>query len=298
MTNCDHFSAARASGRRAKQFGGARGTKALPAKIAALAWLLGALLAAACAAKPPAPTAEPTATRPPALVLANGYRPLQSGDEVEGATIDYQYILPSPDNPVVVLAFGQKMLNLVQVNPDMSDGFVAYVEELRAKTGSVLAFDEANPSQTTPAAVTFDRTKPVEFAFIPLPEEKRAWSATESSNGETRTGYKIVKRRDGGLRFVDAYDIIVLQSYNQIVTRMGNGTGLGFSARLAQLPQIFSDPAYQFGANAMQNKPPDASKYDPRVLKIDPNLSGIAQNLAWVLYSRNVPTGGIPLPSN
>ncbi|MBI5879370.1 MAG: hypothetical protein HZB53_17110 [Chloroflexi bacterium] len=259
----------------------------------ALCALLGLLVIAGCGAATPTAAPAPTATAMPSIVLAGGYRPLQTGDNVEGATIDYQYILPSPDKPTLVIAFGQQMLTLVQVNPEMSDGLVAYMSEVLAQSGSVLAFDEADPQQDTPKAITFDKTRPVEIAFIPLTEGQHAWSAFESAGGETHTAYKIIRRRDGGLRFVDAYDIVVLQSYNNIITRLGNGTGLGFSARLAQLKMILAGPAYQFGANPMQARPPDITKYDPRVLKVDTNKTGLDMNVAWVLLSRNAPS---PIP--
>jgi hypothetical protein len=252
-----------------------------------------ALLVAGCNAAAPAATAIPAPTSAPSIVLAGGYRPLQSGDVVEGVTIDYQYILPSVDKPTLVIALGQKMLTLVQVNPEMSDGLVAYMNEVLAQSGSVTAYDEADPKQTAPKAMTFDKTKPVEVAFIPLTEGPHAWSAFESADGETRTAYKIIRRKDGGLRFVDAYDIVVLQSYNNIITRLGNGTGLGFSARLAQLKLILGDPFYQFGANPMQTRPPDVSTYDPRVLKVDTTKTGLDMNVAWVLLSRNAPS---PIP--
>ncbi len=255
--------------------------------------LLGLLALAGCAAATPAVTVVPTPTSAPSIVLAGGYRPLQSGDAVEGATIDYQYFLPSVDKPTLVLAFGQRMLTLVQVNPELSDGLVAYMSEVLAQTGSVMAYDEAEPAQAAPRAVTFDKTKPVEVAFIPLTEGQHAWSAFESADGETHTAYKIIRRKDGGLRFVDAYDIVVLQSYNNIITRLGNGTGLGFSARLAQLKQILADPFYQFGANVMQTRPPDVTKYDPRVLKVDTSKTGLDMNVTWVLLSRNAPS---PVP--
>jgi len=226
------------------------------------------------------------------------YLPLQHGDTVEGVTIDYQYVLPSLDNPKVVVAFGRNLLNLIQINKNMSEGFAAYAQEVLKDAGPVLAFDEANPTQSEPQPLTIDAGKPVEIAFIPIGETQRRWSVTESADGEIRSAYKIIRRRDGGLRFVDAYDIVTLQSLTGILTPQGNGTGLGFSARLAQLRLILTDPDYQRGANVMQNKPPDTGKYDPRALKLDPAKPGLSQNVEWVLIAQPAPSTGIPLPGN
>ena len=130
-------------------------------------------LLVACGAPTPTPAPNLTLTVP-TIAAPSGYRPPQAGDTIEGATIAYQYVLPSLDKPVVVLAFGTNLLQLVTVRAELSDGLVAYIRELPADK-PVLAFDENNPSQAEPQSLKWDASKPVEIIFIPLTEGKHNW---------------------------------------------------------------------------------------------------------------------------
>lgn len=268
-------------------------------------------LAAACsrtptATPPPAatvtpisvPTMDPTPTMTSAATIAspNGYRPLQTGDVVQSATIDYEYVLPSIEQPVVDIAFGRRLLQLVRVKPELQAGLVAYIQEIRRDVSTVNAFDEADSNQTEPKPLAIDKTKPVEIAFIPLIEGQQKWSVTESDQNEIRNAYQLVRRRDGGLRFIDAYDEIALHSFLDILALRGGGAGLVFSARLAQLRTILTDPTYQRGANVMSAHPPDATKYDPRVFKVDATKQGLEMNVDWALIGVPVPSPGRVAP--
>ena len=86
-------------------------------------WLSAAMLTGflvACGV--PTPTPTPNLTLIVSTITApSGYRPPQVGDAIEGATIAYQYILPSLDKPAVVFAFGANLLQLVTVRPELSD---------------------------------------------------------------------------------------------------------------------------------------------------------------------------------
>jgi hypothetical protein len=177
----------------------------------------------------------------------------------------------------------------------MSAGLVAYIRELPADK-PVLAFDEANPGQTEPQSLKWDASKPVEIIFIPLTEGKHIWSVTETYKNEVQAAYKIVRRKDGGLRFIDAYGIPALQSANTLLPGYQGGVGLMLSARLALLRAILTNAKYQRGENVMESNPPTPGQYDPRVLKINPNASGLAQNEAWVLSARPAPGGGLSAP--
>jgi hypothetical protein len=260
--------------------------------------LISVIVSLCVACKSPAPAAVPTPTPAPtpAIVSATGYRPVQAGDVVEGVKIGYQYILPSQEHPVVVIAFGERLVELVSVKPELSDGLVAYIQELVKEPRSIYAFDEADPSQNEPRLLTLAANQPVEIAIIPIAEGPHVWSVTESQDGEVRAAYKLIRRKDGGLRFVDAYDTSALQSFTTMMTLNGSGAGLVFSSRLALLRLILTDPAYQRGADVMASRPPAVSQYDPRILKIDPSQEGIAQNTNWVLFSRPGPNPGLIAP--
>ena len=254
------------------------------------------LLAGCVPPATPVPTTTPAGTPLSEIVSPTGYRPLQPGDLVEGATINYHYILPSLEQPVVVVAFGQNLMQLVTVKPELSAGLVAYVQDLAQEPQSIYAFDEADPAQSEPKLLTWDASKPLEIAFIPIVEGQHNWSVTESQENEIRAAYKLVRRQDCGLRFVDAYDPLSLNSFIIVTTRNGSGAGLVFSARLALLKLILTDATYQRGADVLLTQPPQTGQYDPRILKLDPARTGLDQNLDWALVSRPGPNPGIIAP--
>jgi hypothetical protein len=262
--------------------------------------LLASVIVSLCVAcKSPAPAAVPTPTPAPtpAIVSATGYRPVQAGDVVEGAKIGYQYLLPSQERPVVVIAFGEQLLELMSIKPELSDGLVAYIQELTKEPTTIYAFDEADPSQNEPKLLTLDANKPVEIVIFPIQQDfTHTWSVTETQEGEVRAAYKLIRRKDGGLRFVDAYGTEALNSFTTLITLNGGGAGLVFSSRLALLRLILTDPAYQRGADVMASHPPAVSQYDPRILMIDPSQKGLAQDITWVLVSRPGPNPGLIAP--
>lgn len=243
----------------------------------------------------PTPTVVPipTVPRSPTIVAPNGFRPLQEGDEVEGAAISYQYLLPTLEQPAVNLAFGTNLLQLIMVKPDLSDSLVEYAREMIKSPVPVLAYEEANPNQTEPSAVTFDGTKPIEIVFIQLVPGTHYWSVTETDDKGVQAAYKLVRRKDGGLRFIDAYGLIALHSFENIFTLNGGGTGLVFSSRLALLKLILTNEKYQRGTNIFATSPVDLSAFDSRILKIDPTRTGLAQDRDWVLVSRPGPNPGL-----
>ena len=251
---------------------------------------------AACQSPSTTPAALPTYTPAPALVSPTGYRPLQAGDMVEGVGISYQYVLPSLERPAIVIAFGQRLLELVNVKPELADGLVAYAQELAKGPTSIYGFDEADPNQTEPKQLTLIANQPIEIAIIPIAEGPHAWSVTESQEGEVRAAYKLIRRKDGGLRFVDAYDMVALQTFGTLMTLNGGGAGLVYSSRLALLRTILADDAYQRGQDVMATRAPDVSQYDSRILKIDPSKTGLLQDQDWVLVSRPGPSGGLSAP--
>lgn len=259
--------------------------------VLSIVWL------AACGAPPsptiPGPTFTPVLN--PTVVAPNGYRPLQTGDEIEGTQIAYQYVLPSVDQPVIDVAFGVDLLDLLSVKPSLTDSLVAYAKELTQQPHSILGFDENDPNQTAPKQLTIDANKPLEVAFIFLTEGNHNWSVTETDNGQVRTAYKLIRRKDGGLRFIDAYDVITEHSI-AFPTMNGGGAGLVYSSRLALLKLILTDSAYQRGENVIANKPPALNQYDSRILKTDPSQQGLAQDLDWVLISRPGPNPGLISP--
>ncbi len=264
---------------------------------AAIGIVLSIVLLAACGAPPsptpPGPTLTPVYN--PTIVAPNGYRPLQHGDEIEGTQIAYQYILPSINQPSVDIAFGVDLLDLISVKPALTDGLVAYARELIQQSHTILGFDENDPNQTAPKQLAIDANKPLEVAFIFLPDGTHNWSVTETDKGEVRTAYKLVRRKDGGLRFIDAYDIVTENSM-AFPTMNGSGAGLVYSSRLALLKVILTDPVYQRGENAIAAKPPALSQYDSRILKTDPSQQGLAQDVDWVLIARPGPNPGLISP--
>jgi hypothetical protein len=255
-------------------------------------------LSLACTPATPAPVAAPTVTPVMVIVSPSGYRPLQMGDPLEGVSISYQYVLPSVEKPVVVFAFGPSLMQLVIPKPELITGVVSFIQEIQTQRDSlnVYAFDEADPGQTEPKQLAIDMRKPVEIAFLPLQESGQVWSVTESQDGMVRTGYKLVRRKDGGLRFIDAYDPQSLNSFTIVLTRNGSGAGLVFSARVALMKLILSDPAYQRGADVLANNPPSVSAYDARILRLDTTRTGLDQNMDWALVSRPGPNTGIVTP--
>ncbi len=249
-------------------------------------------LSSACASPTPAPTVQPTATLISNIISPSGYRPVQTGDVIEGAKIGYQYIIPSPEQPVVVVAFGERMVELVSVKQELKAGLVAYIQELVKEPRSIYAFDESDPAHVEAEPVTLTANQPVEIVIIPLNDQPHTWSVTETEQGETRAAYKLIRRKDGGLRFVDAYGLEAMNSAATLATLNGGGAGLVYSARLALLRLILSDARYQRGGDVMTSYPPALNQYDARVLKIDPSLPGILQNTDWVLVSRPGPNPG------
>lgn len=251
------------------------------------------LLVACGSAPPQSPTPTATVAALPTIVAPTGYRPLQAGDSVEGAIIDYQYVLPTLAQPVVVVAFGKNILQLINIKPELSDGLVAFIRDVSKEAKTILAFDETLPNQMEPKPMTWDGNKPVEVVFIPITEGTHSWSLTETQAGEVQAAYKIIRRKDGGLRFVDAYGLVALNSANNMFTLNGGGTGLVFSSRLALLRLILADAKYQRGENVMASFPPEISQYDSRILKLDPARTGLAMDRDWVLLSRPGPNPGL-----
>ncbi|MBI5302968.1 MAG: hypothetical protein HY868_12595 [Chloroflexi bacterium] len=258
--------------------------------LLALGWLT------ACSSTAPTPR-DTNATPAPysTVVLPSGYRPLQQGDAVEGVTIGYQFILPSYEQPIAVIAASPYLLHFVSIKPALRDGLIAYIREF-PQNKTVLAFDETDPNQNAPKPMTWNTNQPVEIALIPLPEGKHVWSVTEEDENGLQAAYKIVRRKDGGLRFIDAYGKAATFSAAGLNTTNGTGMGLMFSARLALLRMILSDSRYQVGKNVMQDHLPDYSQYDPRILKLDPSKEGIAMNRDWVLVTIPGPNSGMAAP--
>jgi hypothetical protein len=235
------------------------------------------------------PTMTPSAYA--TLIAPSGYRPLQQNDSIEGTTVAYHYILPSLNAPAIVVAFSPNLIQLANVKPDLAEGLAAFAHDLVKQPFTAYAFDENDPNQKEPKQLQFQANKPVEIAFITLTPE-RAWSVVEKSNDEIQAAYKIIRRKDGGLRFVDAYGQIAIYSASNTFTMNGGGTGLMFSARLALLRAILTDPIYQRGENAVLMKPPTLDQYDPRILKINPQATGLAQNQDWVIVTIPGPQPG------
>ncbi|MBI5653372.1 MAG: hypothetical protein HZC40_23440 [Chloroflexi bacterium] len=235
------------------------------------------------------PTMTPSAYA--TIIAPSGYRPLQQNDPVEGTTIAYHYILPSLNAPAIVVAFGPNLIQLANVKPELVEGVAAFARELVKQPFTAYAFDENDPNQKEPKQLQFQAGKPVEIAFVALAPD-RTWSVVEKSDNEIQAAYKIIRRKDGGLRFVDAYGQVAIFSASNTFTINGGGTGLMFSARLALLRAILSDPIYQRGENAVLLKPPTLDQYDPRVLKINPQASGLAQNQDWVIVTIPGPQPG------
>jgi hypothetical protein len=264
-------------------------TRTVSALLAALC-----LAAGGCTPTPQALAPTPTATPAPTpVVSATGYRPLQTGDELEGATISYFYVLPSIDNPVVDLAFGQSLMQLISVKVELTDGLAGFFRDIAAEPKPILAFDQANPGQTEPTLLSWNTAQPIEVVFISLTEGEHSWSVTETQESEVMSAYKLVRRTDGGLRFIAAYEPLALNSFSILATRNGTGAGLVFSARLALLRTILADPAYQHGDNPFALKPPTTAQYDPRVLTLDASRVGLDQNVDWALVSRAGPNTGL-----
>ena len=252
-------------------------------------------LVAACGGTPTPAAIFPTATVPhsPTIVSPTGYRPLQEGDTVEGAAISYQYVLPSLDQPVITVVFGNNLLQLIQIKPELSENLISFIQELARQPVPVLGYDEATPNQTEPKAITWDGKKPIEIVYIPIVEGSHFWSVAETDENGIQAAYKIVRRKDGGLRFIDAYGRLALASANTMITLNGGGTGLLFSSRLALLKLILTNERYQRGINVFATNPVDHTAYDARILKLDPSRQGLAQDRDWVLFSRPGPDPGL-----
>ena len=260
-------------------------------------WMvLAAAMLVACGT--PLPTAVPTTAvelGQATLTAPTGYRPLQKNDQIEGTQIAYQYIVPSLDQPSIDVAFGVDLLDLVTLKPTLTSGLAAFAQDLTKSPRNIQGFDENDPYQAQPKPLTIDANKPLEVAYLSLTEGTHFWSVTETDAGDVRSAYKLVRRKDGGLRVIYAYDVITSHSI-QFATINGTGAGLVFSSRLALLKLLLTDPAYQRGENVVALKPPTPDQYDPRVLKIDPSKEGLAQDLDWVLISRPGPNPGMISP--
>ena len=228
-------------------------------------------------------------------IIIGSYRPVQTGDTIEGVNIGYQYILPSQERPVLVIAASQFLLHFITIKEEMKNGLVAYAQDL-PKGNNINAFDENDTKQSAPKLMTWDASKPVEIVFIPLPEDQRTWSVTEEDENGIQAAYKIVRRKDGGLRFIDAYGKNALYSSEGLVTIYGSGLGLMLSARLALLRTILTNPNYQRGKNVMITYPPDYAQYDSRVLILDPSKEGLQVNRDWVLMTLPGPNPGMVAP--
>lgn len=250
-------------------------------------------LVTACGGSTPT-TVVPTAVAQPSVALGS-YRPLEQGDVVEGAKIAYQYRLPPSGQPAIQIAFSENLIQLGNMNPQMTDGVIAFAKELTRSPLTLDAFDETDPNQTAPKPTTIPASKPVEMVVLNLSDATHAWSVTETQNGETRSAYKLVRRRDGGLRFILAFDLAAMNSISTLLPG-GGGAGLVISSRLALLRLIVTDQRYQRGENVLSTFPPDLSQYDPRVLKTDPSKEGLAQNVSWAITTRPGPNPGLQVP--
>lgn len=261
-------------------------------KLALYIVLAGALAACTGNATPtPAPS---TTGQSNEVVLQGGYRPVQQNDTIEGAPIGYNFILPSDDQPVVVIAASPFLLHFVAVKPELTSGLVAYIKEL-GKLQNVLMFDENDPNQKDPKVMSWDASKPVEVVYIPIQEGAHNWSVTDGYD-IVEDAYKIVRRKDGGLRFIDAYGRNALFTAGNTATVNGSAVGLMLSSRLALLRMILSDQKYQRGANVLAVIPPSQDQYDPRIVKLDPTKQGMAMNRDWLLVSRPGPNPGLQGP--
>ncbi len=261
-------------------------------RIASLLLAVVALALAGCSATPtPTPTASSDAITTPIPANSSGYRPLQAGDKVEGSTIDFQYIYPSLDKPVIDVALGKNLLQLIVVKPEMRDGMVAYFQELASQRREIYAFDENDPSQSEPRLLTIEPNKPIEWVIINMDDNPHLWSVKETQEGDVRAAYKLVRRKDGGLRVIDAYDLVTQHS-GDFATTNGLGLGLVFSARMALLKMILANQRYQRGIDVMNDPRPSLDQYDPRILKTNPQAEGMAPNVDWVLVARPGPNPG------
>lgn len=241
------------------------------------------------------PTIPPSVTgEPSGIVLQGGYRPVQQNDTIEGAPIGYNYIFPSSEQPIVDIAVSPYLLHFVSVKPELSAGLVAYIKEL-GKYQNVLMFDENDPNLNDPKLMSWDASKPVEVIYIPVPEGKHSWSVTDGDD-IVQDAYKIVRRKDGGLRFIDAYGKDALFTAGSTATVNGSGVGLMLSSRLALLRMILADPKYQHGANVLAISPPSLDQYDSRIVKLDLSKQGMAMNRDWLLVSRPGPNPGLQGP--
>ncbi len=250
---------------------------------------------AACTGKTPTQTPQPSApASATSVILQGGYRPVQQNDTIEDAPIGYNFILPSLDQPVVVIAASPYLLHFIAVKPELTQGLVAYIKEL-GKYQNILMFDENNPNQAEPKLMSWDASKPVEVVYIPVPEGKHVWSVTDGDDA-VEDAYKIVRRKDGGLRFIDAYGKNALFTAGNTATVNGSAVGLMLSSRLALLHLILADPKYQRGANVLAISPPTLDQYDPRIVKLDPTKQGMAMNRDWLLVSRPGPNPGLQGP--
>ncbi len=261
--------------------------------------LFSAILLAACASPTPSAPAPTPTFASPTVVSPTGYRPLQMGDTVEGVPIDYQYFMPSLDKPVLVVGVGREMLQLVIPRMERSDGLIAYIEEIRSllRQGmTIYGFDENDLKQKEPRPLTFDGSKPVEIAYVPLKETGQSWGVTEGEGGIVFAAYKFVRRRDGGLRFVDGYDARTLNFTGIYTLNLGTGGGLVLSTRLGLLRTILSDPTLQRGGNVFIGKTIPYTLYDARVIQIDPSKEGLAQNVDWAIMTRPGPNPGLSSP--
>lgn len=260
--------------------------------------LIAILVTSACSSPTPtpAPTPAPTAVPTTKPTLAPGvYKPLEKGDIVEGATVDYAYKLPSSDNPVVTIAAAERLLQLISIKPQLTDGLISYAREISQSPHTLYAFDENDPNQAEPKLMTIEANKPVEYIVMRVEDGPKYWSVTDRQEGTIRAAYKLIRRQDGGLTFVDAYDLTGLNTFGSLLPA-GGGAGMVFSSRLALLKTIINDQGYQRGDDVMATRIPEVKMYDPRILKIDPTKQDLSMNVDWVIQSRPGPNPGQQAP--
>lgn len=242
-------------------------------------------------------TPSPTPLPIPTVTSPNGYRPLQTFDTVAGVTVQYYYVKPSLEKPAAVIAFGPTIPELVEIRPGADQDFTSFIQEtLTGATGtdgmiSILGFDINDASATEPKSIKIDPKRPVEFLFGVLSNNPTGgWSDVEGpAADDVREAYKLIRRKDGGLLFVDLYHFNTLLQMGGQPTLNGGLIGLTFASRIAALPFIVKMPIYQNGKQAIETNPFDYNRFDPRILRYDPTRQGAEAVRDWVLFSRPGP---------
>lgn len=242
-------------------------------------------------------TPSPTPLPIPTVTSPNGYRPLQAFDTVAGVTVQYYYIKPSLENPAVVIAFGPSIPELVEIRQGVDRDLTSFIQDTMKGAASTdglvqtLGFEIDDPLATEPKPIQIDPKRPVEFLFGVLSNNPGVgWSDVEGpATDDVREAYKLIRRKDGGLLFVDLYHFNTLLQMAGQPTLNGGYVGLTFASRIAALPFILKLPVYQHGTQAIEKNPFDYNRFDPRVLRYDPTQEGIYAVRDWVLFSRPGP---------